>query len=422
MFTFLHAADIHLDSPLRGLERYEGAPVEEIRRATRRALQNLVQLALDRSVSLVLIAGDLYDGDWKDHRTGLFFVAEMVRLREAGIPVVLIAGNHDAANTMTRTLPMPDNVHLLDHRRPETLRFDDLGVAIHGQSFATKAVTEDLSAAYPPAVRGMLNLGLLHTAANGREGHLPYAPCTVEGLRSKHYDYWALGHAHRQEVLCREPYIIFSGNIQGRHIRESGPKGCMLVHVDDRHELRPEFCPLDVLRWEVCQVDATAADSPDELLDRLRERLHEVLASAEDRPLAVRVETAGRCGAHRHLAAHPQQWINEVRATALEVGAGRIWIEKVRTATALPANLDDARAAGGPLGELVQWIDELKSDPLAVEQLLGGELAELRKKLPHELIEGPDALDLGQSEAMGELLDEVRQMLLDELTPREGMA
>ena len=243
MFKFLHAADIHLDSPLRGLQRYEGAPVEEIRQASRRALENLVQLAIDQSVAFVLIAGDLYDGDWKDHRTGLYFVSQMVRLREAGIPVIAIAGNHDAANKMTRTLPLPENVRMLDHQRPETFFLEQSGVAIHGQSFATAAVLEDLSAAYPPAVAGMLNIGLLHTCATGREGHQPYAPCTIPGLISKHYDYWALGHAHGHEVLNREPEIIFSGNVQGRHIHEHGPKGCMLVHVDAQQRLRPELRP-----------------------------------------------------------------------------------------------------------------------------------------------------------------------------------
>jgi DNA repair protein SbcD/Mre11 len=109
MLRFIHAADIHLDSPLKGLEQYEGAPVDEIRGATRRALENLVDLAIDREVDFLLIAGDLYDGDWKDHNTGLFFVAQMHRLREADIPVVMISGNHDAANKMTRTLRLPDN-------------------------------------------------------------------------------------------------------------------------------------------------------------------------------------------------------------------------------------------------------------------------------------------------------------------------
>lgn len=420
MFKFVHAADIHLDSPLRGLQRYEGAPADEIRRASRHALENLVQLAIDQSAAFVLIAGDLYDGDWKDHRTGLYFVSQMVRLREAGIPVVLIAGNHDAANKMTRTLPMPDNVRLLDHKHPQTVHFDEQGVAIHGQSFATAAVMEDLSAAYPVAMSGVLNIGLLHTCATGREGHLPYAPCTLEGLQSKHYDYWALGHAHRQEVLCSEPYVVFSGNIQGRHIHESGPKGCMVVQVDDQHRLRPELQPLDVFRWQRCWVDAAGAETPPELLDRLRLRLAQLVTEAGGLPLAVRVEMSGPCGAHRQLAARPQQWINEIRSAAIDVGAGNLWIEKVHTATSLPLRLDDALTADGPIGELARLIEELKSDRELLSRLLGDDMVELRKKLPPELMEGPEAIDLGRSESTGELLEEVRQMLVSQLSSREG--
>jgi DNA repair protein SbcD/Mre11 len=421
MFRFIHVADIHLDSPLCGLERYEGAPAEAIRQASRRALANLVQLAIDRSVAMVLVAGDLYDGDWKDHKTGLFFVAQMVKLREAGIPVFLIAGNHDAANKMTRSLPLPDNVRMLSPKHPQTVCLEELGVAVHGQSFATAATMEDLSAAYPTALGGLVNLGLLHTSVTGREGHEPYAPCTLDGLRAKQYDYWALGHVHKQEFLCKEPWVVFPGNVQGRHIRESGPKGCMLVEVDDRHRLQPEFQPLDVLRWQRCWVDASGAPTVEELLDRVRRRLAELVAASDGLPLAVRVETAGPCTAHRQVAARPQQWTNDVRSLALDVGAGDLWIEKVRLSTSLPADLDDARSADGPVGELARWIDQLKSDPETLARLVGSELTDLYKKLPAELTEGPDALDLQRPEAMQGLLDQVRQMLVSQLSSRENL-
>jgi DNA repair exonuclease SbcCD nuclease subunit len=95
---FIHAADIHLDSPLVGLRFYEGAPVDEIRGATRRAFQNLIELAITEKVDFILIAGDLYDGDWKDYNTGLFFLKEMAKLRDHGIRVFMISGNHDATS------------------------------------------------------------------------------------------------------------------------------------------------------------------------------------------------------------------------------------------------------------------------------------------------------------------------------------
>jgi DNA repair exonuclease SbcCD nuclease subunit len=414
VFQFLHAADIHLDSPLKGLECYEGAPVDELRRATREAFQNLVQLAVDREVAFVVISGDLYDGNWKDYNTGLYFVAQMARLREAKIPVILIAGNHDAANKMTRSLRLPDNVRLLGSRQPETVRIDQYGVAIHGQSFAKAAVMDDLSAAYPPADRGSYNIGVLHTSATGREGHERYAPCTLDGLRAKQYDYWALGHVHQREVLHEDPAIVFAGNIQGRHIRETGSKGCTLVTVDDAGCTSLEKIDLDVLRWEVCSVDASDAETGDEVLVRVRERLQIVAQTADGRPLAVRVRISGFCPAHTVIASRMEQWTNEVRAAAIDVGAGRIWIEKVKLQTALPRNIDQAEWAEGPLGELIRYIEELEADDAALTEL-SGELSELRKKLPNELREGSTPLDLESAVAMREQLGPVRQLLVSRL-------
>jgi DNA repair exonuclease SbcCD nuclease subunit len=431
-YRFIHAADIHLDSPLCGLQRYEGAPVDEIRNASRRALENMVNLAIDERVAFVVIAGDLYDGDWKDHHTGLFFVAQMHKLRSEGIPVVLIRGNHDAANKMTSQLSLPDNVTMLDHRRPQTVIFDDLGVAIHGQSFARQAVDEDLSQGYPFATPGLLNVGILHTCATGSEVHKAYAPCTIEGLCSKGYDYWALGHIHKPETLCADPYIIFPGNLQGRHIRETGAKGCVMVDVENGRIMRTMPRPLDVFRWQHCWVDASGAKDTADLLDSIRRKLQPLLVDAGDRSLAVRIELAGACPAHRELAARPEQWIAEVRGLGIELGQ-QVWIEKVKTATTLPVDLNDALAVDGPLGELARFIDELRGDPEQIARLLGDDLADLRKKLPVELL-GPRAVgesatneswsngSAGNSPSLPggtgphELLDQVQQMLVENLS------
>ena len=146
---FVHAADLHLDSPLRGLARYEGAPVGALRLATRRAFQNLVELCLEERAAFLLIAGDVYDGDWRDYGTGLFFAAELSKLRAADIPVVLLRGNHDAESQIARHLQYPDNVHNLAVHAPQTLELATLGVCVHGQGFATKAVTSDSQARTP---------------------------------------------------------------------------------------------------------------------------------------------------------------------------------------------------------------------------------------------------------------------------------
>ena len=224
-FRFLHAADIHLDSPMRGLEADPDAPIKLVREASRAAFRNLIDTAINERVAFVLIAGDLYDGDWQDWRTGLFFVEQVSRLAAAGIPLIMVAGNHDAASVITRHLRLPEHVTLFPHDRGGRLLLEEYGVAVHGQSFATRAVTEDLSRNYPDPVPDLFNIGLLHTSLTGRPGHENYAPTTVDVLIAKGYDYWALGHVHAREIIHEDPWIVFPGNLQGRQVRESGPQG-----------------------------------------------------------------------------------------------------------------------------------------------------------------------------------------------------
>ena len=185
---FIHTADLHIDSPLRGLSRYQGAPLERLRSATRRALERLVELAVDEKVDFVLMAGDLYDRDWQDFHTGLFVNAQLVKLKNAGIQVFIVQGNHDAQSHMTRQIPWPDNVKVFSSRTAETAHLKALGVAIHGHSFPNREVPENLVPGYPPALPGCFNIGLLHTSLTGigrprhlRAGH-PVRP-QGQGLR-----------------------------------------------------------------------------------------------------------------------------------------------------------------------------------------------------------------------------------------------
>jgi DNA repair exonuclease SbcCD nuclease subunit len=417
MITFLHAADIHLDSPLQGLERYEGAPVDEIRGATRRALENLVETALEREVDFVLIAGDLYDGDWKDHNTGLFFVRQMSRLREAGIPAVLISGNHDAANRMTKSLRLPENVELLSHRQAQTAssgKLRDLGVAVHGRSFGRPAEYENLASSYPQRLSGMFNIGLLHTSLTGAEGHEPYAPCSHDDLRRKRYDYWALGHVHAREVACDDPPIVFCGNLQGRHIRETGPKGCYLVRAEHGVEPHVEFLPLDVFRWDVCQVPAGAARRGDDLLEIFAQQLSRLLTQHPHLPLTVRVELTGRSAAHQELLADVAGWTQQIRAAAVDASAGRVWVEKVKLRTAPMRDLEEVARQEGPIGELVRYVGQLRQDDEGL-RALAEELTEFRRKLPEELLRGEDALPIDDPRHLRRVLEEVRSLLLNRL-------
>lgn len=419
MFKFLHAADLHLDSPLVGLARYPGAPAEQLRAATRQALIALVDLAVKEAVSFALIAGDLYDGDWKDYNTGLFFAHQMSRLKNSGIRVYIAAGNHDAASQMTRTLRLPENVTIFPTRRPSTEVLDDLGVALHGQGFPTAVVTADLAAGYPLALPHLFNIGVLHTSVTGRPGHETYAPCTLEGLLSKGYHYWALGHVHQREVLHQDPWVVFPGNLQGRHIRETGPKGCTLVMVDDGKVEMVEQVDLDVIRWTLSQIDATSSETAAEVADKAGVSLKQELAQSGGRFLAVRLHITGACRAHEELARNPDYWINEIRALANDLGSGSIWLEKLVLETSTATSLEDLQAGCGPLGSLLRGVRDLSLDEAQLADLVQ-EFEQLRLKLPHELRSGPDNLALDRPEYLREALEEAKKYLLARLLARSG--
>ena len=356
----LHTADLHLDSPMRGLERYEGVPLEQMRGATRTALTNLVDLCLREQVQLLVIAGDLYDGDWKDYSTGLFFMRQLVRLREGQVKVALIRGNHDAHSAITRHLKLPEHVTELSTHAPQSLVYDAFGVVVHGQGFAKRAVTKDLAARYPDAVAGAFNIGLLHTCASGRQGHERYAPCKLETLLSKGYDYWALGHVHQREVLHEAPWVVFCGNLQGRHARETGPKGASLVEVVDGRVTQVEHQVVDAVRWARCDIDASECGSGYDVVECVRQALQAAAVAAEGRTLAARVEVRGASGAHAALRDDEDRWRHEVRNIAIDVGD--VWIEKVvlrtqpRQARGELAERDDA------VGQVVKALHDVAED------------------------------------------------------------
>ena len=416
---FIHAADIHLDSALHGLERYEGAPVEEIRRATRRAFDNLIELAIDEQVAFVLLVGDLYDGDWKDYNTGLYFVERMGRLRDASIRVFIVAGNHDAASQITKHLRLPDNVTLFSTRKPERVVLDDLGVSICGQGFATRAVTDDISQGYPQGDPQLLNIGLLHTCLDGKPGHEPYAPCTVDGLRSKGYQYWALGHVHKREEVSRDPWIVFPGNIQGRHIREIGPKGCTLVTVDGGEIVEVAHRDLDVMRWSIRELDVSATETVDDIYEQVREGLQLALDAAEGRPVAVRLVLYGACSAHLKLHADRERWIQEYRALATGLGGAGIWLEKVSIKTKPAISTDEVLERDDALSGLLRAIHDMELDSSILDEL-ADEMSVLRQKLPAELLAGDDPFDPANPEFLKETLEDIKELLVNRLLTTEN--
>lgn len=345
MFRFVHCADLHLDSPLRGLSAKPDAPGDEIRTAARRALKNLVDLCVSEGVDFVVIAGDVYDGDWQDYSTGLFFSACMAELNDRGIPVFLISGNHDAASRITRRLALPKNVTRFSERAPETHFIEPLGVALHGQGFRERETRKNLVPDYPDAVPGYFNIGLLHTSLEGQEGHETYAPCRVSELVQKGYGYWALGHVHSRRVVHENPYIVYPGNIQGRHVRETGDKGCTLVTVDGG-EVSLEHRSLDVLRFFVCTVDLSGCATDGDFFSAVSGELERRVEENPGYPLAVRIRLCGRTSLHGRLFEESDRFAAEIE-NAANMASGRIWLEKVRVETEPAAGRGEWDLHGG---------------------------------------------------------------------------
>ncbi len=407
LFRFLHAADIHIDSPLEGLEAYDGAPVAALRGATRAAFENLVLLALDERVDFLLLAGDLYDGDWRDFSTGLFFTRQMARLKAANIPVFLIAGNHDAASVLTRHLSLPDNVQVFSTRTAESRTVAGLPVVIHGRGFPHRAVPENLVLDYPARVAERFNIGLLHTSLTGTAGHDAYAPCCLADLTAKGYQYWALGHVHQPRVIARAPWVVYAGNPQGRHSRELGARGCRLVSVGADLEVRDaEFRATDVLRWARLDVDVGGAESLDGVHLRIGSALRQAAAEAEGRLLAARIVLTGSSALHGALNRDAPGLRAECINQAQRVSDG-VWIETVLVRTTPRQDLA-LLATRDELSRIVlETLDQAATGELAVP----GDVRDLLKILPVELRDGLEA-DLTQRTA---LLDDVRALLLASL-------
>ncbi|MEI8372025.1 MAG: DNA repair exonuclease [Planctomycetota bacterium] len=415
MVRFLHAADAHIDSPLRGLDSHDEAPVDVLRSATRRAFENLIQLAIDENIDFLVIAGDLYDGDWKDYNTGLFLRGQLARLRDNHIPVYLIAGNHDAASVISRKLSLPENVHVFSTRTAESMEVAGHPVVIHGRGFPSRAVPENLVLDYPAAVPNKFNLGLLHTSLTDRPGHDTYAPCSVTDLRQKGYGYWALGHIHQPEVVSKDPWIVFAGNCQGRNAGEVGPRGCRLVTVNDLLEVEnTEWHDLDVVRWQVLEIDLAGVIEESEVLRRVTKSMAIAGSEAGGRLVAARVVFTGATPLHGSLHRESHRWRAELLGRAQDQGEEAIWIERIKVSTSPvydPAQLAERDA-------LTKIVLEILEQARVESGNLPDEIKEMLDVLPPEVrIEVESDWDESQRSA---LMEDVRAILLDALGTTGG--
>lgn len=339
----------------------------------------------------------------------------MTRLLDKGIPVYLIAGNHDAASVISRKLSLPKNVHVFSTRMSESKAVAGHPVVIHGRGFPHRAVPENLVMDYPAALPGRFNLGLLHTSLTGRAGHDTYAPCSETDLRMKGYGYWALGHVHQPEVFCRDPWIVFSGNCQGRDVREAGPHGCWLVTVNDCLDVeRVDWRDLDVVRWRVLKIDLSGVTEASEAFDRASQSMARAVSQSEGRLVAARIVFTGATSLHGTLHRDSHRWRAELLARAQDQGQDAIWIEHLKVSTSPVYDLAQLAERDSLTRIVLETLEQTRIEPGNLPE----EIKEMLGVLPGEIrgeLESDWMTDDGSA-----LMEDVRAIILDALGTKGG--
>jgi exonuclease SbcD len=422
-FRFLHTADVHLGTPLQGWT--EDLPAEwrqRLQDASEKVWQRIVDVAIEERVDFITIAGDLYDR--REARMAVHFewLRGFERLHAAGIPVVVSHGNHDPL-LAPPPLAWPDNVHVFPaappsvgkdyvapsyclHLAPDTL------VQVSGFSYGAAAMTQSLAFAFHRQPQADFAIGLYHGAVDGSAGHADYCATTSTELTRRGFDFWGLGHIHHPAVLrAARPTIVYPGNPQGRHIREDGVRGCVIVDVSATGAVDLHFRPTSELVWVECVIDVDEDD-----LGRLRKhalaRLRQLCDEYGERFLMVRLRLIGESRLARDLA-DGHDFAEALRAE-VAARAWPLWLLDVESEVYPP--LDVATLADSPelIGECVRVAQHYLADPAAARQLLAEQLADVYHRGNELAVE--DLTD----EAVADLIGAARRLLLTYAATEEG--
>ncbi|SDC24662.1 DNA repair exonuclease SbcCD nuclease subunit [Paenibacillus sp. UNCCL117] len=378
-FSFIHAADLHLDSPFKGLSGLPDAVKAGLRDSTFAALDRLVELALERRVDFVLFAGDIYDAKDRSLRAQLRFQQALQTLAGRGIRSYIIHGNHDPMQEgYAAKLSYPSEAHIFGCLEVESVvaaGADGTALArISGISFDRAAVTDNLTPGYVSHFDGLFHIGLLHTNVDGDGEHGNYAPCRLGDLLGRGIDYWALGHVHTRRVLHERPWVVYPGNAQGRHIREQGARGCYLVEVSAQGEAQLRFQPLDSWRWEAAEVPIDGLETEQQLKEALEEALDAAAAAGEGRSVLLRLSLTGRGVLHGVLR---RAGAAQELASALGEACDGVWLESLTDRTGAQVDTEALSAQSGFLGELLRLAGSTGASSSLLTELCTDSLAPL---------------------------------------------
>ncbi|MFC4777264.1 exonuclease SbcCD subunit D [Paenibacillus sp. GCM10023252] len=366
-FRFIHAADLHLHSPFRGLSQMPEGIQDRLRQSTFGALRSLTDTAIREKVDFMVIAGDLFDEADRSLKAQLALVREWEKLSEHGIQVFVIHGNHDPLSGARASLRLPSNVTIFGSDRmtyePAYRRDGELAAFVYGMSYGTRHVTDNLAAGYVKAAGAPFHIAMLHGNVNGDAEHDPYAPCSLTELISKGYDYWALGHIHKRAVLHTYPHVVYPGNTQGRHSREQGAKGCYVNEVRETGELVMTFCELHEVLWSDIEVPIGGLHTEHELANRLQEVLLQELDKAGESTVMLRFVLTGTGRLHHELmsAVTVSVLLEQLQELCLEQPEAG-WVYHLEAATAPEYSRQLLEEEDSFIGEMLRLAARMEAD------------------------------------------------------------
>ena len=372
-FRFVHAADLHLDSPLLAGSAPERV-LSTLRDATFEAYDAIIDLCIRERVDALLVAGDIYDGADHSLRAQRKFVAGLNRLHEAGIRSFVCHGNHDPLDGWEADLAMPESCYRFGPE-VESVPFDPADPSrgmVYGMSYPRQSVKENVARRFHRDQPGGFAIGLLHCNVGSNTGHEPYAPCTLDDLVAADMDYWALGHVHTAQILrAQSPAVVYPGNPQGRHPNETGPRGARLVSIDDAGRVTTEFRPMDVVRWATLSVSIDGLGGIQDLLDRIESDVNAALDGADGRHLLYRLVLSGQGDLHHDL--QRAGIVEEIRSDRNDlIGSPFAWCGRVEDATRPAFDRQQALGAGDFLSEVLAVVDTAREDSSAQSKLVEG--------------------------------------------------
>jgi len=413
-FRFIHCSDLHIDSPFKGLGGVRPELAATLREATYKSFQNIVALALREQVSAVIIAGDVYDGADKSLHAQFRFRHGLQELSNAGIEVFVAHGNHDPLDGWSASLKWPERVHVFSGKEPQRIPIVQNGIEvaqIHGCSFPTRDVKENLALQFDAGQHDGFSIAVLHANVGGNTGHENYAPCTLEDLIPKGFDYWALGHVHSNQILRAErPAVVYSGNIQARHSRESGAKGCCLVELTQNSAPDIRFVPIDALRYIVSRLNIESALDLDSAAEKIQAHCEGLSVEAEDRPVLIRLGLEGRTSINHELRKPGalDAFADELQVN-FEAREPRIWLD-LKLNTAGTFDINTLKKGNDFIADLLSHYSEVEASDHADairEQL----------KPMYESWQGRNFLEEISDEELGKILAEARDLTLNHLIP-----